>query len=659
MKNQNVPTNLKLLLMYKLKRILILIAFVFSYQLGVSQDFGNDKQWMKELITSESKSFLKKYDISSEHTANYDVKFHRLVFNINPAVFKINGEVTTYFVPNTNLDEIKFDFTSVITVDEVNYNNVNINFNQTGNILTCNFPNTVSAGVLDSIKIIYSGVPESGIDAISQKFHNDIPIISTLSEPYGAKDWWPCKQDLIDKADSIEVIISTPIEYKGISNGLQISDINDGITRTSTWKHNYPIPAYLVAIAITNYADYSIDYTNINGEQLPILNHIYPENLEAVKPNLETTKLALNLFETLFEIYPYSKEKYGHAQFPWNGGMEHATVSFMGTFPQDLIAHELAHQWFGDKITCGSWSDIWLNEGFATYLTGLTYEHYKGNFDGWLEGKILDITSSPSGSVYVTDTTSIGSIFSGRLSYSKGAMVLHMLRFKLGDDIFFQSIKNYLNDENLKFSYAKTEDLIHHCEMVSGIDLSKFFDQWIYKEGYPSYSVEWKQNDDKSLLLRINQTQSHSSVSFFEMPVEIKIQGTNGESETIKFDVNTNNFNTTKSIAFDVSTLEFDPNKWLISKDNIVEFNPNLALDNFENDEWSAYFNENILVINSPISKSELAEVKLYDSVGKVCLSKSINISESYEIDTHDLTKGVYYLVVNYGGNSIKKTLLR
>ena len=616
---------------------------------------------MTDLISNESKAFTKKYQINSSHTSNYDVRFHRLKLNIDPAIFYISGEITTYFVPNEEIQDIKFDFTNVISVDEVTYNGESLEFSQNEDVLTCIFKTSLVEGKLDSIKVVYSGVPESGILSISQDFHgnNDDPIIATLSEPYGAKDWWPCKQDLIDKIDSIEVIIETPKEYRSVSNGLMIGEPIEGETRITTWKHKYPIPAYLIAIAVTNYEDFTIYYDNIEGESLPILNHVYPEDLESAKISIETTKLALELFEKLFEIYPYSKERYGHAQFSWGGGMEHATVSFMGGFSEDLIAHELAHQWFGDKITCGSWSDIWLNEGFATYLTGLTYEDYKGDFDGWLNGKINHVTQYPGGSVYVTDTTDMGTIFSSRLAYSKGAMVLHMLRWKMGDDDFFTAIKNYLKDDKLKYSYAKTPDLISHCESVSGLDLTKFFDQWIYKEGYPSYAVEWKQNDDNSISLLFNQTQSHASVEFFEMPVELKINGVNGEETFLKLDVNQNGFIENISVDFEVSSIEFDPNKWLISKGNSVILNPNLANSEFDNEQWTAIIKEEVIQITTTNNSVKSLVVKLYGTSGKIIVSDQVKGSGNFVLQTGSLNKGVYYLVIDSGSRVISKTILK
>jgi len=200
-----------------------------------------------------------------------------------------------------------------------------------------------------------------------------------------------------------------------------------------------------VAIAVTNYAEYS-DWLELeDGRKIEILNFVYPENLEKAKTETPVTAEMIALYNRLIGEYPFADEKYGHAQFGWGGGMEHQTMSFMYNFGFELVAHELAHQWFGDYITCGSWQDIWLNEGFATYLSGLVYENLLDGY-WWPQFKKLNverIVSQPGGSVYVKDTTNIETIFSGRLSYSKGAWILHMLRWTLGDEAFFEGMKSY------------------------------------------------------------------------------------------------------------------------------------------------------------------------------------------------------------------------
>jgi hypothetical protein len=271
----------------------------------------------------------------------------------------------------------------------------------------------------------------------------------------------------------------------------------------------------------------------------------------------------------LFITYPFHEEKYGHAQWGWGGGEEHQTMSFVSNFGWTLLSHELAHQWFGDLVTCGSWEDIWLNEGFATYLEGLSRERFLGidSWNAWKTSRVNTIISQAGGSVKVNDTTSVNRIFNGRLSYSKGAYLLHMLRWKLGEEAFYEGIRNYLYDK--EFDYAKTRDLQAHLESTSGQDLREFFADWFEGQGYPSYLVTWEQEGDQ-MMCRVEQTTSHPSVDFFEMPVPLRLSG-NGTDTTIRLEVTGNGQVFTIPVAFEVDLVEFDPDLWLISRDNIVQ----------------------------------------------------------------------------------------
>ena len=253
--------------------------------------------------------------------------------------------------------------------------------------------------------------------------------------------------------------------------------------------------------------------------------------------------------------------------------MEHTTVSFMGGFSRGLIAHELAHQWFGNKVTCGSWNDIWLNEGFATYLSGLVIENFDGgqDFNDWKQNRINSITGQPDGSVYINeDNPSSSRIFSGRLSYSKGALVLHMLRKELDDTLFFESLQNYLVDPDFSYGYATSDEFIASVEESTQTDLTEFFNDWLYGEGYPTYTIEWSQPSQNLARFVINQTQSHSSVDFFESKVTLKLNGTNGETLIATLDNTYNGQEFFQTVLFDISDVEFDPYYDIISKNNEV-----------------------------------------------------------------------------------------
>ena len=637
--------------------ILILISF-----LSFSQNFHSD-----DITEAEAKAatgwFGKPVNMN---TGNYDLKYHRLEFTVNPSQAFITGKVTSHFVAKENMNTITFELVDNMTVSQVTQRGTPLSFTQNNDDeVVITLPQMQAQGVLDSLSVSYSGNPvSSGFGSFETDTHNGDPVMWTLSEPFGAKAWWPCKQDLNDKIDMIDVYITTPRfnpsneEYIAVANGLEISQTINGSNKTTHYKHQYPIPAYLIAIAVTNYTVYSHTVDN-NGNPFEIVNYIYPEDLSYAQSRTPVTVDIMNLFADLFEPYPYANEKYGHAQFGWGGGMEHTTVSFMGSLSRGLIAHELGHQWFGDKVTCGSWQDIWLNEGFATYLSGLVIEDFDGpsDFRSWRQDKINSITDSPDGSVYVPaqDTTSVNRIFSSRLSYNKGSMVLHMLRKKLGDAVFFQGLKDYLADPTLSYGYAKTPDLIRNMEAAAGgEDLSEFFNDWIYGEGYPRYTIRWNQAGGQSNInVVISQTQSHSSVSFFEAPVPLRINGTQGETLDIVLDNTTNNQAFQPAVGFTVQNVQFDPDYHLISRSNNVV----LGTEDFTLDQqFILYPNPTSGIVNLEKPASiNIQNINIYNTLGQLLYSEKY----SGTVDISKFSKGILFFQIETSEGTINKRIVK
>lgn len=592
------------------------------------------------------------------NTINYDLKYHKLEWSVDPAVNFISGDVTSYFEAITNLSTVTFDLASNMVVSSVMQRGNSLSFTQNNNDeLIITLPSIQNAGVLDSLTVSYSGNPTtSGFGSFETSTHNGVPILWTLSEPYGAKAWWPCKQDLIDKIDSVDIFVHHPSQYKTASNGVLLAETTTGNNTLTHWKHKHLIPAYLIAIAVTNYSVYT-DYV-ANGD-FDIVNYVYPENLSNAQTGTAIMPTIMDIYGNLFEMYPYADEKYGHAQFGWGGGMEHTTMTFVGTLNnRGLIAHELAHQWFGDKITCGSWEDIWLNEGFATYLTELVTEQIDGQqaFKNWRIYANDQITGQTDGSVFVSDTTSVSRIFSGRLSYRKGAMLLHMLRYKLGDTDFFQAIKNYLQDPNLAFGYAKTINLQHHLETQSGENLTEFFNDWFRGEGYPTFIANWNYDATNSEVnLRIEQTQSNNSVSFFETPLPIKLIGSNGEEQTIRLELTQNNQSFTQSVAFNVVNIEIDPDVQIISKNNQTvlsnhnDFTLNTAINVYPNPTTGM-----LSIINE--SNRDIKNLTIYNHLGqKIKTTKS----QFEKIDLSNLTNGIYFIKIKFNNQQLFKQIVK
>jgi aminopeptidase N len=641
-------------------RLLLLLGLYST--LSFSQDYNETLDAIRE---SEAKSALNHMmQRSNLNTGNYDLKYNRLELDIDPAVAFITGDITSYFEAKSDMSTITFDLTSNMIVSQVMQRGNALTFTQnTDDELVITLPTTQNTGVLDSLTVSYSGNPiSSGFGSFEQTQHNGDPVIWTLSEPYGAKAWWPCKQDLIDKIDSIDVFMTTPQfnptneEYISVSNGLEQSQIVNGTEKTTHFKHRHPIPAYLIAIAATNYEVYSHTVPN-NGNPFDIVNYVYPESLANAQAGTPITVDIMNIYSNLFEEYPFADEKYGHAQFGWGGGMEHTTVSFMGNFGRNLVAHELAHQWFGNKITCGSWKDIWLNEGFATYLSGITIENLDGNdaFTNWKQQRNNSITSQTSGSVYLTDadTTSVSRIFSGRLSYNKGSMVLHMLRKKLGDTQFFLALQTYLASSEHAYDYAKTEDFITIVETSSAEDLTEFFEDWLYNQGYPSYTINWYQPTINEVSITIDQTQSHPSVSFFEAPVPIRLIGTLGETLDLVLDNNSNGQNFLENITFEVQNIVFDPESDLISRNNSVL----LGVDDLEiANTLLVYPNptSDVLFIDKP-SSLDISEVNIFNPLGQL-INK---LPFSSTLDTSVWTSGLFFIQFQTKDGVITKTVLK
>lgn len=628
--------------------------------------FGQDfNETLNEIREAESKSALSQMmQRANLNTGNYDVTYHKLEFTIDPSSTLLNGVVTTNFIAKENMTEVTFDLADNMVVSQVMQNGNSLSFTQnTDDELVITLFETLNLGETGIVEITYSGNPiSSGFGSYEQTTHNGDPIIWTLSEPYGAKGWWPCKQDLNDKVDNIDVYITTPQfnpsneEYIAVSNGLEQSQTVNGSNKTTHFSHQYPIPAYLIAIAVTNYEVYSHTVPN-NGNPFEIVNYVYPETLATAQSSTPITVDIMNIYTNLFEEYPFASEKYGHAQFGWGGGMEHTTVSFMGGFNRNLIAHELAHQWFGDKITCGSWKDIWLNEGFATYLSGIIIDELDGNdaFRTWKQQRTSSITSAPDGAVYLsdTDTLSVNRIFSSRLSYNKGSMVLHMLRKKIGDVNFFQGLQDYLNDTDHAFAYAKTEDFIPIMEAASGEDLTEFFSDWLYNEGYPSYTILWNQPLSDQVNVNISQIQSDASVSFFEAPVPLRLIGTMGEELDITLDNTTNQEAFTIPVTFTVASVVFDPEADLISKNNSVS----LSLEEPQVDQKLSIYPSpatHKLMFKKP-SALEVSEVRIFNTLGQL-LYQSIWQSS---IDVSSFSSGVLFVQLQTNQGIINKSVLK
>ncbi|GMU80990.1 MAG: hypothetical protein AMXMBFR47_08610 [Planctomycetota bacterium] len=393
-----------------------------------------------------------------------------------------------------------------------------------------------------TIRIDYSGAPANvGFGSFMFGSQGGYPMIGSLSEPYYAATWWPVKDgDALDPGDNkdkftIDTAIIAPAELTSLSNGVLVGVDDLGTRRRFRWSTDYATSTYLVFISSTNYNTWSVDYVHPGGT-MPVEFAIFPgHDSSGNRAAWERTLPMLAAFREPFGEYPFINEKYGIYEFQFGGGMEHQTFTGQGTFSEWVTAHELGHQWWGDDVTCRTWHDIWLNEGFATYSEALWAERRPGSsgFPAYRSEMNASRPGRVDDSVYVYDTSSVGRIFSGTFSYAKGGWVLHMLRHVVGDDVFFDILADYR--ATFTGSAATTDDFTAVASAVSGMDLSTFIEQWVYLPGAPTYEFGWRNvtiADSPYLQLHIRQVQS-AAYPTFVMPIDMRIDRSGGSSTTV------------------------------------------------------------------------------------------------------------------------------
>ncbi len=602
---------------------------------------------------------------------DYNVTFYFLDINVENNTTFVSGNATTIAdVKRLTLDEFKFELISQLTVDSVIANGVNSTFTRDGDEVTVALQTALGQGETLSFTVYYFGQPPSGgfFSGISTSYIQSWGknVTWTLSEPFNAKQWWPCKQDLYDKADSVYVFATTSDVNKVGSNGLltAVTPLANNKVRYE-WKSNYPIAYYLISFSVSDYQEYNI-YAKpeaMQGDSILIQNYVYnsPGCLEFYKEGIDRTSGFLELLSEYFGMYPFKDEKYGHCLAGIGGGMEHQTMSTMGGFSFGLVAHELGHMWFGDNVTCATWSDIWINEGFASYTEYLTAYFIQGPSSGasWMNNAHNNIKSSAGGSVYVppdeVNPGNVWRIFDGRLSYKKGAAIIHVFRQEIQDDeLFFEILQEF--QDIYRDSVATGQDFVDVANQLSGQDFNYFLDQWYYGEGYPIYDIIWNQSSDM-LYISSTQTTSTDVTPFFETYVEIKILYTDGTNETalVRHTDNVSFFEI--PISKPVGNIQFDPDNWLIKTVNSITVGvaeQDIPLNftiapNPSSHMVKLYFGQEAV---------DAKQIIITDLAGKIVLQKpSLGIEEI--IDITGLATGVYLITASDGQNKLTQKLIK
>jgi len=475
---------------------------------------------------------------------NYDVRYYSLDLIPDPQTAHLSGETEIIIrITSPSLEQVELNFWDGMTIQDIFFTSSpesKLTYTLNDDILAVDLDSTLVQDEQASITIRYSGYPEnSGYGSFGFEIYNGKDFIGTFNQPIGARGWFPCKDFPFDKADSIDIRVTVRNDLIVASNGVLKSKITNGPLTTYWWHHGYPIVTYLVSLAIYPYFVWSDTYISVQGQEMPIEFYTFADTNSAspsyLVPNYKKTRSMIEFFASIFGEYPFIDEKYGHAEWTLSFGMEHQTITSMGNPTERRVAHELAHMWWGDMITCRTFHHIWLNEGFARYAESLWFA-YTGFSPSASAYQMEYHTHKGEGTIYVEDPVN-DDIFDIELSYNKASWVLHMLRHVVGDSIFFNILKTYHVSPDHHHNTANTEDFQRICEQVSGLKLEKFFQQWIYGEYFPSYSYGWvyePTEDGYKVKVEIKQLQTNTGI--FWMPIDVSIKTEKGTSVSVAWD---------------------------------------------------------------------------------------------------------------------------
>ncbi len=416
-----------------------------------------------------------------------------------------------------------------------------------------------------NIEIVYDGSPKrSGFDGFVFGSVNGNSIVYNISEPIYASTWFPCDDDPSDKA-MLDIEITNDSKYISVSNGKLKSELQAGDKKTYHYQTIYPISTYLISVYSAPYKTFYDVYNGLDGkDSMRIEYYVMPEHFEKAKIDFADHVDIMKTLSQIFGEYPFIKEKYGVAEFLWNyGAMENQTITGIGyafvsgnNFFTDTYVHELAHHWWGNSVGPKTWNDIWLNEGFATYSEAL-YAEAKHGKDALISKMQSKFSNHFRGPLYAPKN-----LF-GETVYEKGAWVLHMLRNEIGDSTFFKSLHRYY--DLYKYSNASVEDFKKVCEGESGIDLNKFFDQWIYTGTdniFCSFFIDFP-NDNKEECL-INIHQNPQGYEEFHFPLEIKFEFIDGSSEIKRVYINQISEEFQFKFNIEIRAINLDPDSKLL-----------------------------------------------------------------------------------------------
>ena len=506
---------------------------------------------------------------------DYDVLHYDLDVAVNPSTQMVEGSVSITFKSLvSDLSSIDLNAVPVLTITNATNSSLGaLSWSRTGDVLTVELGMLLMTGQEFQVEIDYEGHPTGSTNTgLFFSSYNNNPVIYSLSEPWSARTWWPCKDYPDDKA-TFDLYLAVPDTLFAASNGNFVGSTFE--THWSApykkyhWRESHPMTTYLASITATVYDTLSDRFVYAPEETMKVTHYVYPALIDEAREDLNITVPVLQFFSSIYGTYPFTDEKYGVALCPIGGGMEHQTLTSYGAnlirgdhYYDWILVHETSHQWFGDMITCKDWTHIWLNEGFASYSEALWMEHKGGPaaLRSYMDGK--DNPSRWHGPILRDPDNSDPWYYFDNVVYNKAAWVLHMLRHVVGDSTFFDIVKDYASDARYRYSTAETNDFVGVCEDHYGSSLSWFFDEWLtrtdrltYQWTDTSYPVQGGYN----VTITVDQLQD----SLYTMPIDFMITTASSEIDTT-FWISSRHEERHVHLSEAPVDVEFDPGHWIL-----------------------------------------------------------------------------------------------
>jgi aminopeptidase N len=495
----------------------------------------------------------------------WHVTWYHLQLRIEPATKAVQGSVTIRAVsPSTITASVTLQLDSALAVDSVIANGTRAGVTRSGGDMIVSVPQHLRAGAVATFMVHYHGVVSG---ALTFDTRDGEPTVGSYGMPYSAAGWWPSRDTPADKADSADIEFTLPAALLVVSNGRLVSRrANSDGTATTHWAVRYPIYPDVISIAAARYATFTLSYHSASRTSMSMPFFVFPEDSARAFEDFSVLPSIMAHHAARFGEYPFIREKYGVAEFTVPSFREHQTLPsygpgmITGDHKNDVwLAHELAHQWFGNSLSVRSWADLWLNEGFATYAALLWIEQSKGEpaYQAAIAARMRIPFPRP---VYRPDSTNVSTLFDAAV-FQKGALVLHMLRHVMGDEHFFDALRAYVR----KFAYRNvtTDDFRAECERAYGKPLGWFFREWIYRSGQPRYAVDWAMepgSGGRGVTITVTQKQDST---VFTMPLDLQVSTRSGNTMTVVRDsLREQRFHVTATDS--VTAVAIDPDHWIL-----------------------------------------------------------------------------------------------